>query len=120
LDYFGSLSEAKAFANNLGGCEEGFVVFRNKGTLDKSKRWYVKKYPKGDDTFMFTVGDVWVSPNGWFHKVMKYSKRGQAVLRKGIDGDGVHLYRDRDATRNWTYMSEEEVEEHKITYRIRS
>lgn len=49
----------------------------------------------------FQVGEVWVSPKGYFYKVME-NNGSQVVMRMNIHGTGRKIFRNKYKTIGWT------------------
>lgn len=65
-----------------------------------------KTLVKSDRELLFHVGQVWLSPRGYFYKVMDVNCCGQAVLRGGMNGNGRKVLRNKNAVIRWSLHSD--------------
>lgn len=92
------------------------------GNIESSKKYTDQRVADlHEDCSVFKPGEVWSSPKDTLYKVIGYqwtkgSKRRQAVLRLGINGDGRKVLRDIDAVINWRRWKDKEIEEYKLTW----
>lgn len=68
-----------------------------------------------DRVSCFHEGQVWRSPKGTLYRVVECRRRGQAVLRQGIDGSGRVDRRPWDAVFGWVLHMEATVKTHGLT-----